>query len=225
MKYNKNPYYLNTELRNNKNKGIVLDEGFSSLVDWMEGMILDGDFPESAGPIYEVGFDFGQRLDFLESKGFKIEGGVEFNSTFNLYKKHYNLMDRGWDIRFTQLDYWNPINRTNVLTYHFIDSLDPEDRPVILRKLKFMSSFLYMRENVDIDEPDENVILRTPENIYVIDCRGYVCESTTTGDGTPKVELPNIESLRDRVDTDESIVPETFTDESEGLNPPSGFQW
>lgn len=216
MKYNKNPYYLNTELRNKKkNEEPLFDPVFTRLVETMDKNDVES--------VYEVGFDFGQRLDYMESKGLKIEGGVEFNASFNLYRKHFNLMDRGWDIRFNQLDFWNPTSKNVVVTSHFLDLFDEEDQNYLLNKLKFMSNFLYLNENIDIEDSDE--ILDRYRGVYVIDCTGYVLEESTEGTKTPQPELPSFESLRDRINSDESIIPEVNGDETGGSNPPSGFQW
>src|SRR5690606_19659170 len=103
----------------------IFDEGFLEMIPLLNDK-----------SIFEVGFDFGQRLLKLQEEGIKVIGGLEFDPNFGLYKKHSNLFDHGWDIRFVQIDSWNPIKRECVITNHFLDKFNEEDRSVLLEKLK-----------------------------------------------------------------------------------------
>lgn len=184
MLYPKDAYYLNSDLINKKEKGLeIIDDNFQEMIE----LVKDKD-------VFEVGFDFGQRLYALEAAGVNVIGGVEFDPTFCLYKKHVGLYDHGWDIRTTQLDLWEPINRKCVITNHFLDLFNEEDRLILLEKLKSTSEELYLNEDCELDLPKEG-------NIYVFtNVRGDDFKGDSKGNDKKQVELPGFKSLKDRLE-------------------------
>lgn len=179
MKYTKDPYYLNSDLKNlKKNNKQILQEDFLSLADKLR--------LEKSSSIYEVGFDFGQRLDYLKND-FDNCGGVEFDPTFGLFKKHYNLFDNGWKIHFTQLDFWNPIPRDLCFTYHFLDLFNEEDRNQLLEKMKVFKK-IYMVEDCDL-----NFEQYKEDGIYVV--TNEQLDDSEGDQKSNKAELPNFKSL------------------------------
>lgn len=184
MMYPKDAYYLNSDLINKKEKGLeIIDDNFQEMIE----LVKDKD-------VFEVGFDFGQRLYALKVAGINVIGGVEFDPTFCLYKKHVGLYDHGWDIRTTQLDLWEPINRKCVITNHFLDLFNEEDRLILLEKLKSTSEELYLNEDCELDLPKEG-------NIYVFtNVRGDDFKGDSKGNDKKQVELPGFKSLKDRLD-------------------------
>jgi hypothetical protein len=182
MKYPKDAYYLNCEFRNKtKNNEDVLGENFEELKYLLLGK-----------EVFEVGFDFGQRL--LSLKDYcKVIGGVEFDPNFGLYKRNCGLFDYEWDIRFTQLDFWKPKNRKCVFTNHFLDIFGEEDRLMLLEKLKNMSEELYLNENCELN-------LDKKGSIYVFNnvTRNDIQSDSRTPENK-EIELPCFKSLSDRL--------------------------
>lgn len=197
MKYPKDAYYLNCEFRNKtKNNEDVLGENFNELKNLLLGK-----------EVFEVGFDFGQRLLALKNDC-KVIGGVEFDPNFGLYKRNCGLFDYEWDIRFTQLDFWQPKNRKCVFTNHFLDVFNEDDRLCLLEKLKNMSEELYLNENCELD-------LNKKGNIYVFNnvSRDDIKSNSRTVQAQ-EIELPSFRSLKDRLDNtvvDEENVRENKT--------------
>lgn len=180
MKYPKDVYYLNSELRNmQKNNQAILDSNFEELKELLAGK-----------EVFEVGFDFGQRLYALKD-ACKVIGGVEFDPNFGLYKRHFNLFDHGWNIRFTQLEFWKPQKRKCVFTNNFLSIFNEEDRLTLLKILKDMSEELFLNESCQLN-------LKKQGNIYVFNnvTRNDIKSNSGTIE-TKEVELPCFDTLTD----------------------------
>lgn len=210
MKYLKDAYYLNSHLKNQKANNEVFEEDFLELSD----ILL-----KENKPVYEVGFSFGQRLDYLEEKGCAIVGGIEFDSNFGLYKRHYNLFERSWDIRFTQLEFWSPVNKSLVFTNHFLENVSEEHREEILERFKVFD-VVYFNENLELDLPKEN-------NFYVYrkpsDKSGNDLKKSSKGTNKKEPELPNFESLRNRLNAEQRAIEEASKDSTREDVSPSGI--
>src|SRR5690606_33283279 len=138
-----------TDLINKKSNNVELfDDNFIALVELLQDQ-----------KVYEVGFEFGQRLDYLENNGVSVIGGIEFNPIFGLYSKHYDLYGNKkngkWDIRFIDINFWQPSKRDIVFTNHFLDQLDPNDVEIVLNKLVQSTQTLYMNENLELEFPKQ----------------------------------------------------------------------
>lgn len=192
MRYNKDAYYANTELYNKKgNNKDIYNEGFYQIVEMLQADKLTN--------IYEVGFDFGQRLLYLENNNIDVLGGVEFDPNFGIYLKHSNLFEHGWDIRFNQLDFWNPINREIVITNNFLDSLDESNVPEILEKLLNTSNTLFLNENIKLDLPKKG-------KVYVVTNKRRDDIKVDSKPSKKKtIELPSVKSSNNRINASGSI--------------------
>lgn len=196
MRYLKDPYYLNSKLIADKvNEREIHNKGFYELVELLK--------LNKESNIYEVGFDFGQRLLYLQENNISVYGGIEFDPVFGLYQKHANLFKQKWDIRFGQIDYWNPINREVVITNNFLDQFSKDDANTILQKLLSTSKKLYLNENLELDLPKQG-------NIYVvINERGDDIKKSSGRSVKKEIELPNIESFTNRFNKTEPTITDT----------------
>lgn len=191
MKYLKDAYYLNAYY---VNSGDPYGKNFDYFVDFLKN--------KGVTEIYEAGFEFGHRLDKLEQESFVVKGGVEFDPNFGLYKKWTNLFKRGWEIHFTQLDFWCPKFREVVITNNLFSSIAEEDREHILNLLKEKTKYLYLNEEVslNLDKEDE---------IYVnVNERWDDLKSNSRNNP----ELPSFESLKNRIKESEELL-EGITEE------------
>lgn len=206
MKYPKDAYYLNSELRNKqKNNQDFLGKNFEELKQLLTGK-----------EVFEVGFDFGQRLYALKDSS-KVIGGVEFDPNFGLYKKHVNLFDHGWDIRFTQLEFWNPQKRKCVFTNNFLSIFNEDDRSVLLQKLKDMSEELFLNESCELDLEKEG-------NIYVFN--NVPRNDIKSDSGTieiKEIELPYFKPLSDRFKRTVGDVENDRKNKTRQSNPSGGI--
>jgi hypothetical protein len=205
MKYPKDAYYLNSELKNKqRNNQDVLGQNFEELKQLLTGK-----------EVFEVGFDFGQRLYALKDYC-KVIGGVEFDPNFGLYKKHANLFDHGWDIRFTQLEFWKPKKRKCVFTNNFLSIFNDDDRLVLLQKLKDMSEELFLNESCELN-------LEKQGNIYVFNnvSRNDIKSNSGT-DETKEIELPSFKSLEDRLKRTMADVENARENKTRQSNPSGG---
>jgi len=208
MKYLKDPYYLNSELKNKQKNGQdCLGKNFNELKKLL-----------TRKEVFEVGFDFGQRLYALKDSC-NVIGGVEFDPNFGLYKKHVNLFDHGWDIRFTQLEFWNPQKRQCVFTNNFLSIFNEDNRALLLDKLKNMSEELYLNETCELD-------LQKQGNIYVFNnvSRNDIKSDSRTVE-VQKIELPCFKPLTDRLARTVDDVKNAGKSQTGQSNPPSGIQW
>jgi hypothetical protein len=155
MNYNKNVYYLNTELKNKTSDN--QEEEFLELVN----LLIDNEESE----IYEVGMEFGQRLDYIEKYGLSVVGGMEFDPVFSIYTKHVDLNNRGWKLDYKELEDFSLEEQKTIICYKLLENVDGNHQQLI-EKIKNKCETLYIVTSLDLNLPKEG-------NVYVVTDSGW----------------------------------------------------
>lgn len=148
MRYPRNPYVQNVTLKNLRESGQATDVSLElqNLADMLE----------NESNVFEIGFNMGERLNYLKNLGISVLGGVEFDPIFGTYaNKHYGVYD-SFKIVLTSLDDWFQ-GEDVMFTYHFLDQFTFEERQVLITKIKESAKKVYFVESVII-EGAENVL-------------------------------------------------------------------
>lgn len=153
MLYNKRVTYENTHLKNLQKTGKVIDEDVVALAELLEN--------NGEKEVYEVGFDFGQRLAYFQECGFKVDGGIEFSKEFAMYQGEY--IDPAWNLTYVDAqDYWLPElwnkSKKCCVVYKCLENCSEAQRLLHILKLHFDS--IYIISDLKLDLPKVN-------NVYI----------------------------------------------------------